>query len=80
MRKNIIITLLSVMLLFMTVYSFIKANDADRERALANEQRIIAEEASLHAREAADRANEQVELAMQEAERAITALKECQNN
>lgn len=63
MTKNVIIALLTVITIFLAVFSTIKVNESEREKlkaeanlAIAEEHRIFAEAAELKAIEAAAKA------------------------
>lgn len=83
MKKNLLIGVLSLLLLTMIVFSYIKAVEAEKAMAIAQQQSEIAEEmaakAEAHSRLATERAAE----AQREKDRADSLrmkLEECKGN
>lgn len=82
MKKNLIIIILAIVTVFSMLYAFIKADEADKEQAMA----VVAQEKALTEKERADeladlaakRAAEAI-VAQSEAERLSKELKECQS-
>ena len=81
MKKNVVIGVLSLMLLTMIIFSFIKASEAEKAAMEAIRQQQLAQEhmraAELHSELAAKKTAE-AQMALEEAKRVMEELLKCQ--
>lgn len=80
MKKNILIVVLLIISTLLLVYSFIKADEADKERVLAEMKHLEVVELRKENEELQATAQAAAKEAREQALRAQEALAECQSN
>lgn len=80
MKKNILIFILLIVSTLLIVFSFIKADEADKERVLAEMKHMEVVELRKENEELQAMAQDAAEEAREQALRAEEALAECQSN